>query len=107
MLKLTPGFIALFLVGGCADDIDPVGEADGSMTDDGSLEPAAKVATERNDDGSYTTRIDATSEAEWTTVDLESGMAATLDGPWDLSAQRFHLKLNGGDSGDGGVQVVP
>jgi hypothetical protein len=109
MQKLSSGLMALFFAGACADDIAPAGGPDAAVvTDsDGALEPAAKVATERNDDGTYTTVVDATSMTDWTTFDLETGVEATLEGPWDLSAQRFHLKLNGGESGDGGARVVP
>jgi len=84
----------------CADDIAPGPEPDAGG-------PVGKVATVRSSDGTYTTQIDSTSMTEWTFVDLDTGVAVAADAPWDLAAQRFHLKLNGGVSGDRGVEVAP
>lgn len=95
----------LLLVGAaCADPIAP-SDPDAGPGDDGDV-PAGKVVTTRNADGTYTTRIDATDAEAWTSIDLDVG--EEVGGPaWDLAAQRFHLKLNGGVSGDGGVRVAP
>ena len=82
----------------CADPIAPPAEPDADVA-------AGKVTTVRNPDGTYTTRIDATDAAAWTAIDLDTG--AEADEGWDLAAQRFHLKLDGGVSGDGGVRVAP
>lgn len=84
----------------CADPISPAGP------DAGDDLPPGKVETTRNADGSYTTRIDATDAESWTALAFATGEEIDGDG-WDLSAQRFHLKLNGGVSGDGGVEVAP
>ena len=96
-----PTLIALFLLPACADEIAP---ADPDAGDPG---PADKVTTMPNGDGSYTSVVDSTSMEAWTVADLESGVEVAADAPWDVSFQRFHLKLNGGVHGDGGVQVAP
>jgi hypothetical protein len=96
--------LLVLLAIGCADDIEPAD--DDPADDDPADDDPARVATERNDDGSYTTRIDATSMTAWTLADLETGVEVAEDAPWDLSTQRFELRLNGGVGGDGGVEVV-
>ncbi|HVK78647.1 MAG TPA: HmuY family protein [Kofleriaceae bacterium] len=86
---------------GCAENIRPDVEPDAA---DG---PVGKVATVRGADGIYTTRVDATAVDTWTHVDLETGAESSDQTSWDLAAQRFHLKLNGGVSGTAGVEVAP
>lgn len=93
-----------FALSGCAADIRPEAEVD-AMPNGDSMIPSGPVSTVRNPDGSYTTRLDATAEASWRNLDLETGMEAETG--WDLSGQRFHLKLNGGISGTDGVEVAP
>ncbi len=92
---------ALLALSACADDLQPEPELDAG--------PAAssKVATVRNPDGTYTTRVDASAADGWTRLDLDSAAEATATTTWDLSAQRFHLMLNGGVSGSAGVEVAP
>lgn len=48
--------------------------------------------------------VDATSEESWTHVDLDAP-AASEDG-WDLRFQRSNVSVNGGITGDGGVEVA-
>jgi len=86
----------------CADDIAPPLEPDAGLAD-----ATDKVATVRSSDGTYGTRVDATSQTDWILVDLETGGQVAADAPWDLGFQRFHLKLNGGASGDRGVEIAP
>jgi hypothetical protein len=91
---------AVFAIPGCSDDIAPAAEPDAAG-------PAARVTTDRQPDGTYVTRIDATSPTDWIHVDLETGGEVADTGPWDIAAQRFHLQLNGGFSGGAGVRVAP
>ena len=49
--------------------------------------------------------VDATDEDLWIDFDLDAGQLT--DTPtWDLGFQRFNIRLNGGVSGDAGVQVA-
>src|SRR5262245_34269941 len=108
---------AILAVPACADSIapdqgpdagpdHPDPPPDGAPALDGAA-ATGKVATVRNPDGTYTTRIDATAPDAWTSVDLDTGAEAADDGPWDVACQRFHFKLDGGVSGDRGVEVAP
>jgi hypothetical protein len=94
--------LALLLAGACADDLEPSGDPDGGGADGGT---AGRVVTEDNGDGSFTTRVDATSMTDWVRFDAASGAEAAGAG-WDLGFQRFHIQLNGGVSGDAGVEVA-
>lgn len=95
--------VALCAGPACAADIRPPAEVDALPDDD--ARPTGPVATVRNPDGSYTTWLDASDDATWRRLDLETGMEA--DDGWDLAGRRFHLRLDGGASGDGGVEVAP
>lgn len=88
-------------LGACADDLAPA-------DDDIALGGDGKVVTERNDDGSYTTRIDATAADAWTALELDRGGEVPPDDPsWDLAARRFHLSLGaGGTSGPAAVMAL-
>jgi hypothetical protein len=99
MIRLAP--LLLLAIPACADEIAP------SDPDAGDPVAGGKVQTTVNGDGSYTSVVDSTSMEAWTIADLETGAEVTEDAPWDVSFQRFHLKLNGGVHGDGGVRVAP
>jgi hypothetical protein len=106
---------ALFAVPACAEDIAPEGGPDGAVQppplpgdpDAGPPVPVGDAVTVRNPDGTYTTRVDATSADQWQYVDLETGVEVTAADGWDLAAQRFHIKVNGGASGPMGGAVAP
>jgi hypothetical protein len=105
---LPPGLATLaslallaFALAACAEDIRPIPELDGPPA------PTGPVATVDNGDGTYTTRIDATSAETWRHVDLTTGTETDAAGAWDVAAQRFHIKLNGGISGTAGVETAP
>jgi|RhiMetdeSRZDD1v2_1073273.scaffolds.fasta_scaffold377002_2 hypothetical protein len=83
---------ALFAVPGCAEDIAPQGAPDAGAPTDEEPPPT----TVRNADGSYTTRIDASSATAWAWLDLATGALTGADDAWDLAAQRFHLRLGAG-----------
>ena len=95
---------ALGALPGCAADLRPEAEVDAAGGDDGG--PTGPVSTVRNPDGTYTTRLDATVEDGWRRLDLDRGDEVGADLGWDLAGQRFHLMLNGGVSGDDGVEVA-
>ena len=51
--------------------------------------------------------LDATSEEAWVGLDLDTSEIVDPEGEtWDLAARRFEIKVNGGVSGDGSVEVV-
>jgi hypothetical protein len=57
------------------------------------------------------TRVDATDEELWLYFDFDSMAAVESTTPemseiWDLGFRRFHIKLNGGVSGAGGMEVA-
>lgn len=92
---------ALAAGAGCAEDLqlDP---------DDG---PAETVATEPRDDGSFMTRVDASSSEEWVYFSFVSGgqvipLDPASNSDWDLGFQRFHIISNGGASGSAGADVA-
>jgi hypothetical protein len=63
-----------------------------------------------NLDGTFLSTIDSTQD-EWIYVDLESNALVTPDTPddsneWDLGFNRFHVKMNGGVSGTGGMEAI-
>lgn len=89
---------------GCAD---PIGSARPDAGEPPDAPPTGKVQTSRGSDGTYTTIVDATSMADWTFVDFETGGEVATTAHWDLRFQRFHVSTNGGVSGSGGVAVAP
>jgi hypothetical protein len=90
----------------CAGDIRPSDfQLDGPPSD--AFTPTGLVTTGQNADGTFTTIIDATSASEWTHVDFDARAAAEAGGPWEVRYQRFHISVNGGVTGPGGVEVVP
>jgi len=97
---------AVFAVPACADDIGPSDSPPEGVVDLVDAAPGAKVATSR-DGETYLTRIDSTSPDAWVYLDLETGAEVDASARWDLATQRFHIQLNGGVSGSGGVEVAP
>lgn len=90
---------------GCAGDIRP---ADFGLTPPSdALTPTGPVTTGQNADGTLATLVDATSDAVWTYLDFDTRSATTPDGPWELRFLRFHVSVNGGVTGPGGVEVAP
>ena len=51
--------------------------------------------------------IDATSETEWVSYDLDAAeVVEEADGTWDLGFQRFNIRLHGGVYGEGTVEAA-
>jgi PKD repeat protein len=62
-------------------------------------------------DGAAVQVVDATDGERWVYVDLDNFAIVTpadpaADAQWDIAFQRFLVKLNGGASGSGGVEVA-
>jgi len=93
----------------CAPDL-------GNGADDGDMGPSAdaggtEIEHEDDGDGVLLTRVDATSEDGWVYLSLTNGSQldvgdAASDDRWGLGFRRFHIKLNGGDSGSAGVSAL-
>jgi hypothetical protein len=104
---------ALFAVPACAEDIAPEGGPDATVqppplpgeADAGP--PPGDVVTVQNPDGTFTTKVDAVPAEEWQYVDLHAGVEVAATDAWDLAAQRFHIRVNGGSSGPLGGAVAP
>lgn len=106
--------LLLALALGCAEELtlppEPVDAADPDDDPDPSEHPPWWRPLD--DDGSVlTVRIDATVHDTWRPIDL------TLPGPiavddlatsvaWHLAVRRFHLAINGGVSGPGGIEAA-
>lgn len=93
---------------GCAEDLrHDHGEPDAGTTDVDGAPPPSHVTTTDHDDGTATTRIDATSSTEWVYLDLEGPTeVAAADPDWDLAFQRFKIMIDGGVSGPGGMAIA-
>ncbi len=105
----TAMMITMVAAAGCADNIAPQRpDAPAVASDDaGATMPAGKVTTTRGADGTYTSILDATAQADWTVVDFETGTEVATTEAWDLRFQRVHISTNGGANGSGGVEVAP
>lgn len=71
----------------------------------GQLDPGPGTAPAGAGVGAPAT-IDATSETEPAYLDLDTAALVGVDDAWDLSFQRFDVRVNGGVSGPGGVEAV-
>ena len=95
---------------GCAADLGEGadGEEDGQGPGDVGGEQIDSAALE---EGVVRSVVNATSEEEWVYMSLVDGAQLDVadpksDGDWDLAFLRFHIKLNGGDSGSAGVEAA-
>lgn len=88
----------------CAPDL----EAELADDDGGDAGGGAQIES-TIEDGVVHSTIDATDEAAWIRLDLETG-AQVDDSPdsdaWDLAFQRYNVALNGGVSGSGGMSAI-
>jgi len=98
---------------GCAEKIGPAPNDNpdaGALPDggsDGAVQPVGNVTTTTNADGSSTTLINSTSTSEWIYIDIADFTESEESGPWDIRFQRFHISVNGGATGSGGVDAAP
>ena len=89
------------MLGGCYPDIS-------GTLDPGPAQSGGRVQVTPAEEGDgFTLIVDATSYDDWVAFDLDT-MASTdeADPGWDLAARRFEIKLNGGISGEGGVEAA-
>lgn len=93
---------------GCIEDIAPTSDDAGTDTSIEADDPNVTVFVfdEHNE-----AIVDATSEEDWIHVDLASGRQVFVvdeaaDVRWDVAFRRFNVVLNGGVSGDAGVEAT-
>ena len=83
----------------CAEDL--------KTDDDGAGSDDLTIKTEVKAEGLRETLVDATSKEKYWYIDLdENAEVDEASADWDLAFQRFKIKSNGGDSGDGEVIVA-
>ena len=98
----------------CAEEIGSDNDAntEGGHSNAAASNAATDLLTHTdNGDGTFTTRVEATSEESWLHINLEDRSLVTVTDPatssaWDLGFQRFKIKTNSGISGQGGVGTV-
>lgn len=104
-----PSALLVALAAGCAADLRET-----TATDDGAPDTGGPTETEAVGGGdtaapqTFRTVLDATSEEDWVPLDLDAALRGEDPGGqgWDLQARRYLIALNGGVSGEGGVQVA-
>jgi hypothetical protein len=88
---------AASLTAGCADDLAP--------TDNGEPVAPSEQTPQQDEFGVSTMVVVATDPTRWVYLNLEDGsFGPELEG-WMLGFQRFHIKANGGVSGNGQVAL--
>jgi hypothetical protein len=92
----------------CGPDLlpDPGETPDTETPDEGPQDPILSHVD--NGDGTFTTTVNATSDAEWIGLDLDQRRQANgaEDQQWDLAFQRYHIRVRGGVNGTGSVEAV-
>jgi HmuY protein len=90
----------LSIAAGCADSLQErlKPEADAGAA---GAEPGSRAVGEV-----VTLVIDASSQEDTIYLDLDRGRKVGASAGWDLSFRRFHVQMNGGVSGEGGVQAL-
>lgn len=82
---------------GCAEDLDKSADAA-----DAAVEPTGFTD---NGDGTFSITVDASGEDNWIYLRFAEGIVSE-SASWDLAFQRFIVRLNGGDGGDGAAVAV-
>lgn len=105
---IAPAFacwIAL-VASGCAADLSD------ALGDDSGGEMPGGDDIETTDDGTASrTLVDATDGMRWIWLDLETLAQVEVDDPkdsdaWDLGFLRYNIAINGGASGNGGMEAI-
>jgi hypothetical protein len=100
---LLPLFTLLPL--GCADKLES-SPSQASVEEEAGFEPSGKFASKALEAGVTETKVDAFDSESWQRFDLDTGLVATDEHVWDLEFSRYFIHLNGGVSGDAGVEAV-
>lgn len=87
------------VVSACADDLKTDNDGEGSAD--------LTIKTEVKAEGVRETVVNATSKEDYWYIDLDAeAEVKESSADWDLAFQRFKIKSNGGDSGEGNVIVA-
>lgn len=86
------------------DDTDEDTQVSGGDTDDTSADDGP--ISDADSDGVRTAHVDATSDSAWVYVDVDANTLVGASEAWSLGFQRSNIMLNGGVSGDAGVEVA-
>lgn len=106
--------IVFGLMAGCAEDLSEELNPPGSTTDPGTPTvpgQSGRITNTQAADGEVASRINATEAASWVYFQFAGAKEVVPQDPlssteWDLAVQRFQIKVNGGISGRGGVEVA-
>ena len=76
-----------------------------------SGDTGSEIVNVENEGGTTTTVVDSSDYEVWAYLDFESGELVTVGEPqsdlgWDVGFQRYNVKLNGGVSGSGNMEVA-
>ncbi len=86
--------------------------SDDSGSDDNPGQSASRITTLDEGGGVFASQVDATDADEWVYMDLatraqvDPGADPTDSATWDIAFRRSNIKVNGGYSGTGGVEVT-
>lgn len=109
----TPRTLILLLaVTACAPSIAdlPLADTDDTVTTGGTdtdvAGPDDGPISAPDADGVRTAHLDATSDDAWVYVDLDGHALVSASASWSIALQRSNIMVNGGVSGDAGVEVA-
>ncbi len=99
------------LVLGCADDLRPEGGADAGNRVPEEDAGIQKRITSTSSGGVTKSSVNATSVEDWIYLDFGSGEEVYPSAPdesdtWDIAYRRYHMRLNGGVSGNQDVAAL-
>lgn len=111
---MRPLWILLSLMAfpACVEDLSPDVDSDDpgvdtdTDTDEDTEAPALIALTGPEADGSFTAKVKATSNDLWVHLDMETPEWTDEGGDWSIAFKRYQIALNGGVSGDAGVEAV-
>ncbi|MEM7674850.1 MAG: HmuY family protein [Myxococcota bacterium] len=89
------------------------GNSDSGTRPEDPIEPQSKIATIDEGDGIYASQVDASDTDNWVYIRLadrqqvDPGEDPRTSTEWDIAFRRSNIKVNGGFSGIGGVEVSP
>ena len=75
-------------------------------TDPDEDDPPTGVLSGPDDDGEVVVEVHAWDAQAWVHLDIDEPSFTDADGAWSLAFQRYVIAVNGGVSGDAGVEVV-
>ncbi|MEZ4322298.1 MAG: HmuY family protein [Myxococcota bacterium] len=116
--RLLAACAALAVLPGCVQDLALLHHWDDApatpptppAVDPDTSDTAVPLATGTTEiaAGVWSTEVDATDAVAWVAVDLDGrGEQGPRDGSdWDVALRRYDVAVNGGASGDGGVEVL-